>query len=246
MQRAERLANVARKLRMRAQFNRVMAILKNNPNKLAEIERELVSEGLLAPIDPSDSVRVPKEAAGEQETTGMIEDAAADEDPTAAGSDESLLRYHNHQYDRNKNKFADLPLDVLLQLFGDMNSSVCNKRNMGAFVERGKRKQSIHALLEFLEYLTDVPAEDTIDKDQRTDRKVAAYLIQQYRKCGDRANGLVLPPDYDVVGYYEHTISGDTCVITERWARTKATVRVPRGGRCSNLEPMESRSHFSC
>ena len=62
---------------------------------------------------------------------------------------------------------------------------------------------------------------DTIDQTMRNDKAVAMHVVEQYRRCGDRAAGIPMlqgGPDYAKSGPYRQHVDGNVCVLHNRWS----------------------------
>ena len=132
-------------------------------------------------------------------------------------------------FGRNGSHWQSLSFKTLSRALRKAKPSIFTKANIRQFQVRGKRDLSIRALLDALEFGTDITGDQTIDTSLRTKRKVITHAAEVYKSKGDRYANLVIPVNYDKQGPWITKHDGDKMEVTCRFSSKHFSLTVKRG-----------------
>ena len=206
-------------------FSRVVDKLKEDKTIFSDVERYMLAEQYIAPIEIRKSTPVKAQLAitdgtdvGDQK--GNLVD---DSDPDARPDDHAI-------FNRNINKFKDIIFETYARALKKCEPSIFTDGNLKTMRKRGAAKVAIDDMLKLLEFLTDIDPEDTIDQSCRTKMKVVNLVVTTYENKGRRGRGLIMPITYDNQGPYQLNIKlGEAVVeVLLKWTGKTITIEVPR------------------
>ena len=223
----------------KATLGRVVDVLRTKRDLLCKVERDLINDGHLEPIEnPSFSPRDKSQLAlldrgddddGPALPASCSGAAASSADRTPTGR---FDHFEELPFDRYHSTFEALGVKLLMRVLEIVEPVSCSAGNISRMRERGQRLVSKASVLQLVEYGFRIRRADTIDNGMRNARATARYLVERYEaEPKKRLHDVRLPINWEDNREGWYALGGlqtdGKLQIKHRFAKTLAYIDAP-------------------
>ena len=203
-------------------FQCVCKVLDNSPQMLYEYEQDLIRKKYLEPMDvPAASVKKQKLPAITNGDLGEGGDGVVNFDPVDSKGDEA----DDNPYNRNVTHYHKLTFETVARGLRKGNGVAFSKMSLNNLKIKKSADKSLLAILEVLEFHTDVHKDESMETSIRTRRASIEHIAALVHQKKDRQDNFTFPADYKKSVHWKFKVNDTNIIVTYVWSGRSFTIQ---------------------